>query len=1228
MEKRILRKVNQAGSMMIEALAMLALVSLVTPTLYKKAAERTMELQDINSATQIRALIKAADSYTAANFKTLVEELGEGGEPQGKSKEISKENLSAYLPEGYQLDSIKNFGSPKAAVKIGGTLGHETLTSYVVLPQQGTLNSVRSARIASMVGANGGIVDKDGDGKVLDGVSNIWKLDKDTFKTLFASDNTIQQYSVGAISEHAIDVGNSTSLENPKYLQRTLDPGEEWRNTMETTLYMGGPTNMDGVGVGYNDIEGVNRLIIGDTTWQANEGTKPLQHDEGEALIIKSHDTQNGSVWIEDSLTALNDKFRLTGSEDNFKLELGDKGADGNPLLVAEQNDTNKIFSIQTDNENKAANQTKDLVINNSGATFNVNTKVDNTFETTGKTSLANTGANTGIVIQPGVAAEGEGQATDSSTNIYTKTTTVYGEEPQAKQMAQIADDERNIIFDVQGSAYVNKALEVGDDKDGETNLYDPNNINKDDPILLSEGDRELNVVGDAFVSDTLEAGFVAAHDFDAMNIHAGGKDYTDNLDKGNNDMGKYNRWLNATENGVFVEDLGVANEENSRNLRMQITDGTTQLYGPKSPNYQYNQNTQQNEVTGYSKGSKLELGGRTADIFTNPDNMNSGRLQLSEREAQLEAYEDVQIYAADLSPQSTGRGYAIPNGTVNIQKGAIIAAGQAGQGNLDNTIDMNAKTLTVSGSAKDSNTALVIVPDDKPAGTKMGYYNSSIITTQVNTIKVIDKNDPKNINGYAGAKHSLLTIESQEKNTVISSGTGKLAPTVGISQSGLGVWGPYSAQNKQILQVDASTNDPTGGENDVGSAGAINTPRDGSVYIRRGAIEIEANTGAGGEDYGADEGLGYIEASRFVANNVNSQGNILSPVYANGSVNGDKYDRYMVNPAYTSVMHDIQLTTRGGARLSDILPDFINKGIYLVTNTYKESSTPTSLLEVDDSSQFASPYLGFVPAPECPAGYARVITLTPASFQMAQAGMLSRDNRGRFYVSESNPVQRGGSLYNIINKNLLAEGNSITGAKLEQKYVMASQDVPAQTMWYLGYDNGPQDKGPTYGDGDSAIQYAPTPLYFQQSTWLKAATPSYEGNRPCSLADPSCQANHWMAIIGFLYPKGEYGALKDALQNVGNDSADIDANAAENANEFYWNLFPVMPDTIEAYATVYCYFDRTGTVDLNNKGDPNYVKQYDPQPDDRGLLQDNTTGDYYKRLNDPHLNYRHPLED
>ena len=60
---RLLKSGEDRGSLMIEALAMLTLIAMVTPILYKKAAERTTELQDINAASQMRVMIQGVDDY-------------------------------------------------------------------------------------------------------------------------------------------------------------------------------------------------------------------------------------------------------------------------------------------------------------------------------------------------------------------------------------------------------------------------------------------------------------------------------------------------------------------------------------------------------------------------------------------------------------------------------------------------------------------------------------------------------------------------------------------------------------------------------------------------------------------------------------------------------------------------------------------------------------------------------------------------------------------------------------------------------------------------------------------------------------------------------------------------------------------------------------------------------------------------------------------------------------
>ena len=159
-KRNILRKVNQTGSMMIEALAMLTLISLVTPTLYKKSAERTAELQDINTATHVRTLIKAVDSYTNANYQELLKDKLQ--EPD-TSTPITQEAISEYLPYGYSFEPIKNFGAPIISVKRQGET--DTLTSFVFLPKTGDINDLRASRIAAMVGANGGYIAQGGETK-------------------------------------------------------------------------------------------------------------------------------------------------------------------------------------------------------------------------------------------------------------------------------------------------------------------------------------------------------------------------------------------------------------------------------------------------------------------------------------------------------------------------------------------------------------------------------------------------------------------------------------------------------------------------------------------------------------------------------------------------------------------------------------------------------------------------------------------------------------------------------------------------------------------------------------------------------------------------------------------------------------------------------------------------------------------------------------------------------
>ncbi|MCQ2735309.1 MAG: hypothetical protein MJ212_05120 [Alphaproteobacteria bacterium] len=252
----------ERGGLMIEALAMLGLIAVVTPTMYKKSAERTMEVDDINTATTIRSYVSAAESYMTTNYVSIMkdfkDEVPEGEtQPAEQYKSITNNDLADFLPYKFKsASSLYDYNEPKVTVVKNGN----NLTAFLLFPAKGAgddgLGQERTARIASLVGANGGYVRSEHNAR---GIGGIWSLNGSTYTNVFPSDNS-PIYSIVASTPNAIN-GNTQidEFENPKYLQRTFECSEDateaekerckaeetWRNTMRTDVYLGGYNDMD-----------------------------------------------------------------------------------------------------------------------------------------------------------------------------------------------------------------------------------------------------------------------------------------------------------------------------------------------------------------------------------------------------------------------------------------------------------------------------------------------------------------------------------------------------------------------------------------------------------------------------------------------------------------------------------------------------------------------------------------------------------------------------------------------------------------------------------------------------------------------------------------------------------------------------------------------------------------------------------------------------------------------
>ena len=76
--------------------------------------------------------------------------------------------------------------------------------------------------------------------------------------------------------------------------------------------------------------------------------------------------------------------------------------------------------------------------------------------------------------------------------------------------------------------------------------------------------------------------------------------------------------------------------------------------------------------------------------------------------------------------------------------------------------------------------------------------------------------------------------------------------------------------------------------------------------------------------------------------------------------------ENYVLDPAYTSTMNDIRLASRGGVRLSEILPNYILKDQLLIHSCYGMQSDAVN------------GHNCVIPQPDCPSGYKKSLVVIP----------------------------------------------------------------------------------------------------------------------------------------------------------------------------------------------------------------------------------------------------------
>ncbi|MDD6952148.1 MAG: hypothetical protein PUJ01_12445, partial [Parabacteroides sp.] len=129
-----------------------------------------------------------------------------------------------------------------------------------------------------------------------------------------------------------------------------------------------------------------------------------------------------------------------------------------------------------------------------------------------------------------------------------------------------------------------------------------------------------------------------------------------------------------------------------------------------------------------------------------------------------------------------------------------------------------------------------------------------------------------------------------------------------------------------------------------------------GGIIQGRGAITIANNGQTTANSNSLIDRISQNRDTAAIAINTYMDDSFIHPYVSHRYDN--RYNYFRVDPAFISVMNDIKITSRGGARLSEALPNYILKGIYELSNSYGAGGWPCSRgTEGQENCSFSVPY-------------------------------------------------------------------------------------------------------------------------------------------------------------------------------------------------------------------------------------------------------------------------------
>ena len=900
---RNINETNERGSLLIEAIALLGLMTMMSPMVVRQTAERTSEMEEVAIAGQLKDVRDALNSYIAAEYGNIAQ-----NDTNKHLKEfgltISANDLAPYLPQSlldFEGDEVKGFkgnrlvddykigirvqcvevrdktGKVCTTTKHGETetacysLSNGVVTSNptgdlycsqfkmtgLVLSDNTAsggeeIEERRASRIASMVGADGGFMLGSGhaaaDGAKIVGTQGIWEENVSDISGYF--DDNAPDTGVGGRLAATTTYTTGATSGSFLYRMKTNVPGG---NSMFTDLDMGGDTGescTNEAGKPCNKINNAGGL-------QVINGSITILSEAGRAKTNLLLNTTQAIVNVSDSIDFKADASALLSVNNKTSLNLTASQAvlkANNGASKLELNDANAILNAGTSKLDLS--ETRGLLQIHGGASqieLNTTTAVLNAGPTTfyanssnAYLTVANDKAKLDLNLTTAVLNTGTSKLEMNTTRAYMLADNGSSQLDMGVFVNATAKTSTNKTVLNTG----NTLLELATIKNTQTNtiirrgaLLKANNGASQ--LDLNDANATLNAGTSKMNMTTTRAYLMVKNGASMLDLNDANATLNAGLSKMN--MNATRAYLLAN-NGASMLDLN--------NATATLNVGTTKM----------NLTSTQAVLQANNGASKLDLNNANAIL-----NAGTTSLNLTTTSAILNSA-DTKI-AGNISTMFLNSSGI----NMNVNGKGLFSLTQT-----DAKIDINGGTVTTNGNLQ---------------------FNAAALTLVQNQAKIIFQSVGSN------SKVSMFTgfINNGLGNYVKLSTTGSegTAPVGFYTDSGR-ITGSFFEPERIMLNNGTFVN-PIQGHKTISfqTNGQAKTP--GSDTSSSSLVTV---TGDGD----------YTMHKTYDSNN---------------------YKTFRVDPAFVSVMNDIKLTSRGGARLSEALPHYILKGIYQLKNEYSSGKWP-----------------------------------------------------------------------------------------------------------------------------------------------------------------------------------------------------------------------------------------------------------------------------------------------